>query len=263
LTAGVYRISAAQLTGQLTLDLEEDPEGVFIFQIESTLITASDSSVIFVNGSSPCNVYWQVGSSATLGTGTDFIGNIMASASITMTTGATLDGRALAQTGSVTLDTNTITEPDCATPTDNPTDQPTDGPGGPGGTDGPDGPGGTDGPDGPGGTDGPGGPGGTDGPGGPGGTDGPGGPGGTDGPDGPGGTDGSGGSGGGPGGSASNASDDDASSDATDSAAGSGSGEGLPTTGSGTLMTVATIGLALVASGGLLATSAWRRARQD
>lgn len=136
LTAGVYRIAAAQLTGQLTLDLEEDPEGVFIFQIESTLITASDSSVIFVNGASPCNVYWQVGSSATLGTGTDFIGNIMASASITMNTGATLEGRALAQTAAVTLDTNTITAPACAPtspPTDNPTDNPTDGPGGSGG----------------------------------------------------------------------------------------------------------------------------------
>lgn len=155
LTAGVYRISAAQLTGQLTLDLEEDPEGVFIFQIDSTLITATDSSVIFVNGSSPCNVYWQVGSSATLGTGTDFVGNIMASTSIAMTTGATLEGRALAQTGAVTLDSNTITEPDCAPPVDNPTDNPTDtptgqptdnptgGPGSPGGPGGPGGSGGT------------------------------------------------------------------------------------------------------------------------
>lgn len=128
LTPGIYRIAAAQLTGQLTLDLQEDPEAVFIFQIDSTLITASDSSVIFINGSSPCNVYWKVGSSATLGTGTAFIGNIMASTSVTMNTGATLEGRALAQTAAVTLDTNTITEPDCATDVPPTTDVPTDGP---------------------------------------------------------------------------------------------------------------------------------------
>jgi type VI secretion system secreted protein VgrG len=116
LTPGVYRLAAAQLTGQLTLNLQENPDAVFIFQIESTLITASDSSVIFINGSSPCNVYWQVGSSATLGTGTDFVGNIMAAVSITMNTGADLEGRALAQTGAVTMDTNDITTPDCAPP---------------------------------------------------------------------------------------------------------------------------------------------------
>jgi type VI secretion system secreted protein VgrG len=129
LEPGVYRISAAQLTGQLTLDLQDDPQGVFIFQIESTLITASNSSIIFVNGFSPCNVYWQVGSSATLGTGTDFLGNIMASASITMNTNATLQGRALAQTAAVTLDTNTISEPECAPDIPPTTDEPTtDGP---------------------------------------------------------------------------------------------------------------------------------------
>ncbi|MEU8022126.1 ice-binding family protein [Micromonospora harpali] len=125
LTPGVYRIGAAQLTGTLTLNTQGDPAAVFIFQIESTLITASDSSVVFINGASPCNVYWQVGSSATLGTGTQFVGNILAQASITMNTGATLQGRALAQTGAVTLDTNTITQPVCLGPTGSPTGQPT------------------------------------------------------------------------------------------------------------------------------------------
>ncbi|MFI9644070.1 ice-binding family protein [Micromonospora sp. NPDC051925] len=121
LTPGVYRLSAAQLTGQLTLDTQGDPAAVFIFQIESTLTTASNSSVVFINGASPCNVYWQVGSSATIGTGTQFVGNILAQTSITMTTGATLQGRALAQTGAVTLDTNTITTPVCLQPTGTPT----------------------------------------------------------------------------------------------------------------------------------------------
>jgi len=125
LTPGVYRIGAAQVTGQLTLDSQGDPQAVFIFQIASTLITASNSSVVFINGASPCNVYWQVGSSATLGTDTAFVGNIMAQASVTMNTGATLEGRALARTAAVTLDTNVITEPLCITPTPSPTVTPT------------------------------------------------------------------------------------------------------------------------------------------
>ncbi|MGI5212303.1 ice-binding family protein [Plantactinospora sp. CA-290183] len=99
LTEGVYRIGAAQLTGTLTLDAQNNPAAVFIFQIASTLTTASNSSVVLVNGASACNVYWQVGSSATLGTGTDFVGNILAQTSITLNTGADLQGRALAQTG--------------------------------------------------------------------------------------------------------------------------------------------------------------------
>jgi hypothetical protein len=120
LIPGVYRIGAAQVTGQLTLSAENDPQSVFIFQVDSTLTTASNSSVVFINGASPCNVYWQIGSSATLGTGTDFVGNIMAQASITMTTGARLEGRALARTAAVTLDTNSITEPICAAPPSSP-----------------------------------------------------------------------------------------------------------------------------------------------
>lgn len=104
LTAGVYFFSSsAQLTGTLTLD----GSGDFVFLIGSTLTTASNSSVI-TNGNA--NVYWQVGSSATIGTTTAFKGNILALASITMNASATIDnGRALAQNGAVTLNGNTIT----------------------------------------------------------------------------------------------------------------------------------------------------------
>ncbi len=113
LTSGVYTFSSsAQLTGALTLS--GDADDVFIFQIGSTLTTASNSSVVLVGGVNACNVFWQVGSSATLGTGTTFVGTIMALTSVTVTTGTTIEGRALARNGAVTLDTNTITEPDCA-----------------------------------------------------------------------------------------------------------------------------------------------------
>jgi LPXTG-motif cell wall-anchored protein len=102
-----------QLTGNLTLDGLGDPNSVFIFQAQSTLTTASASSVTLVNGAQACNVFWQVGSSATIGTGTIFVGNIMALTSISVTTGATIEGRALARTGQVSLDTNVFTTPSC------------------------------------------------------------------------------------------------------------------------------------------------------
>ncbi|MFI7547333.1 ice-binding family protein [Actinoplanes sp. NPDC049599] len=124
LIPGVYRIGAAQLTGELTLDSQNDPAAVFIFQISSTLITASNSDVVFINGASPCNVFWQVTSSATLGTNSDFVGNIMALTSITMNTGATLAGRALARNAAVTLDDNDITTPICAAATTPPATTP-------------------------------------------------------------------------------------------------------------------------------------------
>ncbi len=113
LTPGVYCFnSSAQLTGALTLNAQGDPNAVFIFQIGSTLTTASASSVNFVNGGAAtngANLYWQVGSSATLGTTTAFAGNILASASITLTTGADIQcGRALAINGAVTMDTNNV-----------------------------------------------------------------------------------------------------------------------------------------------------------
>jgi len=110
LTPGVYCFaSSAQLTGTLNLNFQGDPTAVFIFQIGSTLTTASGSSVVFSNGGDGGNVFWQVGSSATLGTATAFAGNILALSSITMDTGANINcGRALALNGAVTLDTNTV-----------------------------------------------------------------------------------------------------------------------------------------------------------
>ncbi len=109
LTSGVYTFnSSAQLTGTLTLDAQGDPAAVFVFQIGSTLTTASASQVVVINGGANCNVFWQVGSSATLGTATSFVGNILALTSITLTTGATSSGRLLARNGAVTLDSNNV-----------------------------------------------------------------------------------------------------------------------------------------------------------
>jgi uncharacterized repeat protein (TIGR01451 family) len=104
------------LTGALTLNAEGNPNAVWVFKTGSTLTTASNSSVLLVNGADRCNVYWQVGSSATLGTTTEFVGNIFALTSITLTTGASVDGRALARNGAVTLDTNIVTVPVCKVP---------------------------------------------------------------------------------------------------------------------------------------------------
>ena len=111
LTPGVYCFtSSAQLTGALTLNALGNPNSLFLFKIGSTLTTASGSSVTVVNsGGNSCNrVYWQVGSSATIGTGTTFAGDILALTSITLTTGANTTGRALARNGAVTLDTNNV-----------------------------------------------------------------------------------------------------------------------------------------------------------
>jgi len=110
---GVYRFnSSAFLTNKLTLDAQGDPNARFDFQIGSTLITASNSSVTLVNGARSNNVYFQVGSSATLGTGTTFAGNIVAMTSITLNTNARIiNGRALARDGSVTMDANDVRAP--------------------------------------------------------------------------------------------------------------------------------------------------------
>jgi len=110
LTPGVYCFaSSAQLTGTLTLNALGDPNAVFLFQIGSTLTTANGSSVVFTNGGQGDSVFYQVGSSATLGTTTAFQGNILALTSITLNTGASIGcGRALARNGAVTLDTNSI-----------------------------------------------------------------------------------------------------------------------------------------------------------
>jgi hypothetical protein len=112
LTPGVYFIpTSLSLNGPLTLDAQGNPNAQFVFQIGSTLTTASSSSVLLINNAQAANVFWQVGSSATLGTTSTFVGNILALTSITLTTGATLNGRALARNGAVTLDSNTITLP--------------------------------------------------------------------------------------------------------------------------------------------------------
>ena len=109
LFAGTYFFaSSAQLTGTLTLDAQGDPDAVFIFQIGSALTTASESVVNMLNGNAR-GVYWEVGSSSTLGTNTLFAGSILADQSITLNTGAKiLCGRAIALNAAVTMDTNTI-----------------------------------------------------------------------------------------------------------------------------------------------------------
>ena len=117
LVPGVYCFSSsAQLTGALTLDAGGVSNAVWVFQTVSTLTTASNSSVVLINGADPCNVFWKVGSSATLGTTTSFVGNIFALTSIGLTTGASVSGRALARNGEVTMDSNIITLPVCNIP---------------------------------------------------------------------------------------------------------------------------------------------------
>ena len=117
LTPGVYTADTLAITGTLTLDTLGDPTAVFIFQSASTLITASGSSVVVLGGSNACNVFWQIGSSATLGTGSQLIGSLLALTSITANAAATIRGRLLAQNGAVTLEANTITSNLCAPPT--------------------------------------------------------------------------------------------------------------------------------------------------
>lgn len=105
LTAGVRNFTtSAALTGTLTLDGGGDSNARFVFQIGSTFTSASNAVVLLINGAQAGNVFWQVGSSATLGTNTSFSGSILADQSITMNTGADLSGRAIALNGAVTLD---------------------------------------------------------------------------------------------------------------------------------------------------------------
>lgn len=116
LGAGAYRFtSSAQLTGTLTLDAAGDPSAQFVFEIGSTLTTASASSVVLINGASPCNVHWQVGSSATLGTTTAFQGNLMALSDISVNNGTTVLGRLLARNGQVSLINTVIDRSMCGT----------------------------------------------------------------------------------------------------------------------------------------------------
>lgn len=116
LAPGAYRYSSsALLTGALTLDAEGDPNAQFVFLIGSELKTESASSVVLINGASPCNVYWQVGSSANLGTTTAFQGTVMALTSISLNNGATVLGRMLARNGQVSLINDVLTAPLCET----------------------------------------------------------------------------------------------------------------------------------------------------
>src|SRR5665811_417015 len=117
LLPGVYDSASGtfQITGTRTLDAQGDPDAVVVFKTASTLITASDSNVSLLNGARFCRVFWQVGSSATLGVNSHFVGHIFALTSITANTGATVQGQLLARNGAVTLDTNTITNGPCPT----------------------------------------------------------------------------------------------------------------------------------------------------
>lgn len=115
LEPGVYDTGGEiELNGNLTLDANGDPAAVFIFQSLSTLLAGPGSSVTFIDGATACNVYWRVPTSATILAGSRFAGTILAEASISFEAGASLEGRALAQTGEVTLITTTITRPACA-----------------------------------------------------------------------------------------------------------------------------------------------------
>jgi hypothetical protein len=125
LTPGVYDSASGtfEITGNLTLDSEGNPNAVFVFKTESTLITASNSRIFPVNGARFCRIFWKVGSSATLGTDSRFVGHIFAYTSITLNTRARVQGQVLAMNGAVTLDTNVITNGICddlPTPTTSP-----------------------------------------------------------------------------------------------------------------------------------------------
>ncbi|MDO8934236.1 MAG: ice-binding family protein [Deltaproteobacteria bacterium] len=117
LAPGVYCFtSSAMLTGTLFLDGQGQPNPLFIFQIGSTLVTSNVAAVVMTNGARSCGVYWQTGSSATVGIGSRFAGNILALGSVTLTTGVALAGRALARNGGVTLDTNSVSNAACPDP---------------------------------------------------------------------------------------------------------------------------------------------------
>lgn len=114
LTPGVYNSGSTMgITGTLTLDGGGDPNAIFVFQAGSSLTTASGASVVLINSAQACNVFWQVGSSATLGTGTLFKGNILAFSSITDNGGSTVEGRLLARNAAVTLNNTIVSKATC------------------------------------------------------------------------------------------------------------------------------------------------------
>jgi hypothetical protein len=118
LTQGVYCVGAAasNLTGTLVLDAQGNSSAVFVFEMSSTLITSPGSTVSLINSANACSVEWQVSSSATLGSGTTFVGNILALTAITLNSGANLTGRALARNAAVTLNTNNVSFAACGAP---------------------------------------------------------------------------------------------------------------------------------------------------
>ena len=143
LTPGVYNASSTLgLTGNVTLNGQGNPNAVFIFQVDSGLTTATDSSVSLIGLAQACNVYWQIGSSATLGTRTSFKGTIMAADSITLDDAVVVEGRLLAQTAAVTMINDTVVRSQCAAATTPPSGTPSGGGGpttpatGPGGSSG-------------------------------------------------------------------------------------------------------------------------------
>jgi hypothetical protein len=117
ITPGAYTTDDGTFTnsGIITLDAQGDPSAVFIFRAASTVITSVGSNMVLTNGAQACNVYWQVGSSATIGVSSTFVGNVYALTSITADTNATIRGQLLARTGAVTLDANTIINDLCDT----------------------------------------------------------------------------------------------------------------------------------------------------
>jgi len=116
LTPGIYNSSSGTfgITGTLILNGQGNPDAVFIFKTATTLITASASQVLMINGAQPCHLFWQVGSSATLDTNSAFAGNILALESISLNSGVVVDGRLLARNASVTLINDVVTRADCA-----------------------------------------------------------------------------------------------------------------------------------------------------
>ncbi len=115
LTPGVYCFpaSGAHFSGTLLLDAQGDPGAIFVFQIAQELMTTANCRVRVINGGLECNVFWQVGTSATVGSGSIFAGNILASASITLSAGVLLAGRALARSAAVTIDSTDVSKPGC------------------------------------------------------------------------------------------------------------------------------------------------------
>lgn len=116
LVSGTYRYdTSAQLTGILVLDGGNDESSVFVFQVGSTLTTATGTVVQLQNGAKACNIFWQIGSSATIGTSSIFVGNILAKAAITLNTKTTTDGGLYALTAAITLDQNDVSQASCGT----------------------------------------------------------------------------------------------------------------------------------------------------